>query len=77
MTSEQASENLPENAATAIFHVCLDSSLGSLLPSMQETAVAYLEQVNSDSHSLYRRMNRAAFWMESTCNFVKEAQAEV
>uniref|UniRef100_A0A3B5LE88 Rotatin n=1 Tax=Xiphophorus couchianus TaxID=32473 RepID=A0A3B5LE88_9TELE len=73
---EKASENLPENAATAIFHVCLDSSLGSLLPSMQETAVAYLEQVDSDSHSLYRRMNRAAFWMESTCNFVKEAQAE-
>ncbi|XP_014855672.1 PREDICTED: rotatin isoform X1 [Poecilia mexicana] len=73
---EKASENLPENAATAIFHLCLDSSLGSLLPSMQETAVAYLEQVNSDSHDLYRRVNRAAFWMESTCNFVKEAQAE-
>ncbi|PWA18063.1 hypothetical protein CCH79_00004247 [Gambusia affinis] len=73
---EKASENLPENAATAIFHLCLDSSLGGLLPTMQETAVAYLEQVNSDSHSLYRRVNRAAFWMESTCNFVKEAQAE-
>uniref|UniRef100_A0A3P9PF08 Rotatin n=1 Tax=Poecilia reticulata TaxID=8081 RepID=A0A3P9PF08_POERE len=73
---EKASENLPENAATAIFHLCLDLSLGSLLPSMQETAVAYLEQVNSDSHDLYRRVNRAAFWMESTCNFVKEAQAD-
>uniref|UniRef100_A0A3B3TSL5 Rotatin N-terminal domain-containing protein n=1 Tax=Poecilia latipinna TaxID=48699 RepID=A0A3B3TSL5_9TELE len=71
---EKASENLPENAATAIFHLCLDSSLGSLLPSMQETAVAYLEQVNSDSHDLYRRVNRAAFWMESTCNFVKEGE---
>ncbi|XP_054893748.1 rotatin isoform X2 [Poeciliopsis prolifica] len=73
---EKASENLPENAATAIFHLCLDSSLGSLLPSMQETAVAYLEQVDSEYHSLYRRVNRAAFWMESTCNFMKEAQAE-
>ncbi|KAM4718964.1 rotatin isoform 2-T2 [Anableps anableps] len=73
---EKASENLPENTATAIFHLCLDSSLGSLLPSMQETAVAYLEQVNSDSHNLYRRVNRAALWMESTCNFLKEAQTE-
>ncbi|MEQ2180890.1 hypothetical protein GOODEAATRI_005942 [Goodea atripinnis] len=72
-----AGENLPERTAAAIFHLCLDSSLGSLLPSMQETAVAYLEQVNSDSHDIYRRVNRAALWMESTCNFVKEAQAEV
>ncbi|XP_047424746.1 rotatin [Mugil cephalus] len=73
---EKASENLPENTATAIFHLCLDSSLGGLLPSMQETAVAYLEQVNSDSHELYRRVTRASLWMESTCNFLKEAQAE-
>lgn len=75
--SEQASENLPENTAAAIFHLCLDSSFGSLLPSMQETAVAYLEQVNTDGHNLYRRVNRAALWMESTCIFLKEAQAEV
>lgn len=73
---EKASENLPENTAAAIFHLCLDSSFGGLLPSMQETAVAYLEQVNTDSHNLYRRVNRAALWMESTCNFIKEAQAE-
>ncbi|XP_069007751.1 rotatin [Embiotoca jacksoni] len=73
---EKASDNLPESTATAIFHLCLDTSLGSLLPSMQETAVAYLEQVNSDSHDLYRRLTRAALWMESTCNFLKEAQAE-
>lgn len=73
----QACENLPESTATAIFHLCLDTSLGGLLPSMQETAVAYLEQVNSDSHDLYRRVIRAALWMESTCNFLKEAHAEV
>ncbi|XP_034562939.1 rotatin isoform X2 [Notolabrus celidotus] len=73
---EKAVENLPENTAKAIFHLSLDTSLGSLLPSMQETAVAYLEQVNSDSYDLYRRVARAALWMESTCNFLKEAQAE-
>ncbi|XP_028424991.1 rotatin isoform X1 [Perca flavescens] len=73
---EKASDNLPENTATAIFHLCLDTLLGSSLPSMQETAVAYLEQVNSDNHDLYRRVTRAALWMESTCNFLKETQAE-
>lgn len=55
----------------------MDASFGGLLPSMQEAAVAYLEQANSDSYDLYRRVTRAALWMESTCNFLKEAQAEV
>ncbi|XP_033842210.1 rotatin [Periophthalmus magnuspinnatus] len=73
---EKASENLPENTATAIFHLCLDPLLGSVLPGIQETAVAYLEQVNSDHFDLYRMVTRAALWMESTCNFLKEAQAE-
>ncbi|XP_077952021.1 rotatin isoform X2 [Gasterosteus aculeatus] len=73
---EKASDNLPENTATAVFHMCLDPSLGTLLPSVQDAAVAYLEQVNSDSHDLYRRVTRAALWMESTCNFLKETQAE-
>lgn len=44
---------------------------------MQEAAVAYLEQVNSDSHDLYKRVTRAALWMESTCNLLNEARAEV
>uniref|UniRef100_A0A1A8MUL0 Rotatin n=1 Tax=Nothobranchius pienaari TaxID=704102 RepID=A0A1A8MUL0_9TELE len=73
---ESANDNLPENTATALFHLCLDASLGNLLPSMQETAVAYLEQVNSDRHDTYRRVIRAATWMESTCNFLKEVKAE-
>ncbi|KAM3593832.1 uncharacterized protein V6R79_022713 [Siganus canaliculatus] len=73
---EKASVNLPENTATAVFHLCLDTSLRSLFPSIQEAAVAYLEQVNSDCHDLYRRVTRAALWMESTCTFLKEAHAE-
>nr|XP_046227277.1 rotatin isoform X2 [Scatophagus argus] len=73
---EKASDNLSESTATAIFHLCLDTSLGGLLPSMQEAAVAYLEQVSSDRHDLYRRVTRAALWMESTCNFLKEAHDE-
>uniref|UniRef100_A0A672JFT4 Rotatin n=1 Tax=Salarias fasciatus TaxID=181472 RepID=A0A672JFT4_SALFA len=73
---EKACGNLPESTATALFHICLDTSLGTLIPSMQETAVAYLEQVNSDSHDIYRRVTRASLWMESACNFFKETRAE-
>ncbi|KAG7225112.1 hypothetical protein INR49_014568 [Caranx melampygus] len=73
---EKACDNLPESTATALFHLCLDTSLATLLPSVQETAVAYLEQVNSDSHDLYRQVTRATIWMESTCSFIREAQAE-
>uniref|UniRef100_A0A667ZIX4 Rotatin n=1 Tax=Myripristis murdjan TaxID=586833 RepID=A0A667ZIX4_9TELE len=71
---EKASDNLPENTAMAIFHLCLDTPLGSAFPSIQEAAVAYLEQVNSDGHDLYRRVTRAALWMESTCIFLKEGE---
>uniref|UniRef100_A0A8D3B3W6 Rotatin n=1 Tax=Scophthalmus maximus TaxID=52904 RepID=A0A8D3B3W6_SCOMX len=74
LPTEKAGDNLPESTATAIFHLCLDTSLGSLLPSVQENAVAYLEQVNSDHHDLYRGVTRAALWMESTCNFLKEGE---
>ncbi|CAG5895883.1 unnamed protein product [Menidia menidia] len=73
---EKAGNNLPESTATAIFHLSLDASLGSLLPSMQETAVAYLEQTNSERHDVYRRVTRAALCIESTCIFLKEVQAE-
>lgn len=73
----QACDNIPQNTATAIFHLCLDRTFGYLLPSMQEAAVAYLEQVDSDSHRLYRRVTRCALWMESTCSFLKEIQAKV
>ncbi|XP_029698407.1 rotatin isoform X3 [Takifugu rubripes] len=73
---EKACDNIPENTATAIFHLCLDRTFGILLPSVQEAAVAYLEQVDSDSYGLYRRVTRAALWMESTCSFLKEIQAK-
>lgn len=73
----QACDNIPENTATAIFHLCLDRTFGALLPSIQEAAVAYLEQVDSDRHDFYRRVTLAALWMESTCSFLKEVQAEV
>ncbi|KAM4606021.1 rotatin [Polymixia lowei] len=73
---EKASNNLPETMAMAIFHLCLDTALGTAFPSMHESAVAYLEQVNSDGHDLYRRVTRVSLWMESTCNFLKETQAE-
>lgn len=73
----QAIDNIPENTATAIFHLCLETSFGALLPSMQEAAVAYLEQMNSDSHDIYKRVTRAILWMESTCSFLKETQTEV
>uniref|UniRef100_A0A3B3DE61 Rotatin n=1 Tax=Oryzias melastigma TaxID=30732 RepID=A0A3B3DE61_ORYME len=73
---EKASSNLQDNMAAAIFHLSLDTSFGSFLPSMQEAAVAYLEQVNADDHDVYRRVTRAALWMESTCSFIKETQGE-
>ncbi|XP_056440624.1 rotatin [Gadus chalcogrammus] len=73
---EKAGEHLPERAAAAVLTLALDPALGGAFPGVQEAAVAYLEQVDPDGHALQRRVARAALWMESTCGFLKESQAQ-
>lgn len=75
--SVQASENIPESTASAVFHLCLDFPFSLAFPSIHESAVAYLEQLNSESHGLYCRVSQAANTMEATCSFLKEVRAEV
>lgn len=73
----QAIENIPERTVSAIFHLCLDFPFSLTFPSIHESAVAYLEQSNSENHSLYSRISQAANTMEATCSFLKEVQAAV
>ncbi|XP_060755970.1 rotatin isoform X2 [Neoarius graeffei] len=73
---EKASESIPESTASAVFHLCLDFPFSLAFPSIHESAVAYLEQSNSENHSLYCRVRQAAHTMEATCSFLKEVQAE-
>ncbi|KAG7488553.1 hypothetical protein MATL_G00035790 [Megalops atlanticus] len=73
---EKAGENVPENTGEALFLLCMDSSFSMGFPSIHESAVAYLEQVNPDNHRVYRRVTQAAQAMESTCTFLKEVHSE-
>ncbi|XP_064189190.1 rotatin isoform X2 [Anguilla rostrata] len=73
---EQAAENLPESAGTALFLLCVDAPFGEAFPGIHESAVAYLEQGNPESHATYRRVAQAARAAESTCTFLKEVHAE-
>ncbi|KAI1889059.1 hypothetical protein AGOR_G00175160 [Albula goreensis] len=73
---EEAAENLPESTGAALFLLCMDTPFSEGFPSIHESAVAYLEQVNPDSHNIYRRVSQAAQAMESTCTFLKEVQTE-
>lgn len=73
----QATENIPESTVSAIFHLCLDFPFSLTFPSIHESAVAYLEQSNSENHGLYSRVSQAANTMEATCSFLKEVQAKV
>ncbi|KAJ8413437.1 hypothetical protein AAFF_G00094330 [Aldrovandia affinis] len=73
---EQAAEHLPERTGAALFLLCLDTPFSEGFPRVHESAVAYLEQVDSDAHGVYSRAARAAQAMESTCTFLKEAQAQ-
>ncbi|XP_053343881.1 rotatin [Clarias gariepinus] len=73
---EKASENVPEGTTFAIFHLCLDFPFSLAFPSIHESAVAYLEQSNTENHALYRRVSQAANMMEATCSFLKDVRAE-
>ncbi|XP_058232589.1 rotatin isoform X1 [Hemibagrus wyckioides] len=73
---EKASENIPQSTASAVFHLCLDFPFSLAFPTIHESALAYLEQSNSENHSLYCRVSQAANTMEATCSFLKEVQAE-
>lgn len=46
-------------------------------PNIHESAVAYLEQLNSDSYSIYKRTAEAVHSIECACNFLIDVTKEV
>ncbi|XP_006892807.1 PREDICTED: rotatin [Elephantulus edwardii] len=73
---EQAGRFLPEPVSAALFLLSLDMPFSVEYPSISEAVVAYLEQLNSDDYSVYRRTAEAAHSIESTCSFLADAAKE-
>ncbi|KAM8782289.1 rotatin [Rhynchonycteris naso] len=73
---EKASQVLPESMSAALFLVSLDMPLSLEYPSVHEAVVAYLEQLNSENYSIYKRTAEAVYSIECTCNFLSDVGKE-
>nr|XP_045233745.1 rotatin isoform X3 [Macaca fascicularis] len=73
---EKASEFLPEPMSTALFLLSLDMPVSLEYPNIHEAVVAYLEQLNSENYSIYKRTAEAVYSIECTCNFLSDIEKE-
>ncbi|KAM5222136.1 rotatin isoform 2-T2 [Ctenodactylus gundi] len=73
---EKASEFLPEPMSAALFLLSLDMPVSLEYPDIHEATVAYLEQLNSENYSIYKRTAEAVYSIECTCNFLSEVGKE-
>ncbi|MBZ3878776.1 Rotatin [Sciurus carolinensis] len=73
---EKASEFLPETMSAALFLLSLDMPVSLEYPSIHEAVVAYLEQLNSENYSIYKRAAEAVYSIECTCNFLSDVGKE-
>uniref|UniRef100_A0A3Q2HYA1 Rotatin n=1 Tax=Equus caballus TaxID=9796 RepID=A0A3Q2HYA1_HORSE len=73
---EKASHFLPEPMSAALFLVSLDMPISLEYPNIHEAVVAYLEQLNSENYSIYKRTAEVVYSIECTCNFLSDVRKE-
>ncbi|KAG8521177.1 Rotatin, partial [Galemys pyrenaicus] len=73
---EKASHVLPEPMSAALFLLSLDMPISLEYPNIHEAAVAYLEQLNSENYSIYKRTAETVHSIECTCNFLADVRKE-
>ncbi|KAF5919023.1 hypothetical protein HPG69_003658 [Diceros bicornis minor] len=73
---EKASHFLPEPMSAALFLVSLDMPISLEYPNIHEAVVAYLEQLNSENYSIYKRTAEAVYSIECACNFLSDVEKE-
>ncbi|ERE84326.1 rotatin [Cricetulus griseus] len=73
---EKASKFLPESVSAALFLVSLDMPISLEYPEIHDAVVAYLEQLDSENYSIYKRTAEAVYSIECTCNFLSDVGKE-
>ncbi|XP_076991368.1 rotatin isoform X2 [Tamandua tetradactyla] len=73
---EKASQFLPESMSAALFLLSLDMPFSLEYPNIHEAVVAYLEQLNSENYSIYKRTAEALYSIECSCNFISDVEKE-
>nr|XP_005995543.1 PREDICTED: rotatin [Latimeria chalumnae] len=73
---EEANEVLPESVVVALHLLSLDMPFCLAYPSIHESTTAYMEQLDSENYSIYRRATEIAHSMECACTFMKEINSQ-
>ncbi|XP_053106081.1 rotatin isoform X3 [Hemicordylus capensis] len=73
---EKASNVLPESLLTALFVLSVDMPFSLEYPSIHESVAAYLEQMNSENYTIYKKASEASYSVECTCNFMLDVRKE-
>lgn len=63
--------------SAALFLVSLDMPISLEYPEIHDTVVSYLEQLDSENYSIYKRTAEAVYSIECTCNFLSDVGKEV
>jgi rotatin len=63
--------------SAALFLLSMDMPMSLEYPNIHDAVVAYLEQLNSENYSIYKRTAEAAYSIECTCNFLSDVGKEV
>ncbi|XP_072460223.1 rotatin isoform X2 [Notamacropus eugenii] len=73
---EKANQFLPESLMTALFHISLEMPLSLEYPSIHETVIAYLEQLNSENYTIYKGTAQTVYSLDCSCNFMIDMEKE-
>lgn len=73
---EKASDILPDSLKSALFLLSMDMPFCLTYPSVHESATAYLEQLNTENYSIYKRTATTVHSIECTCTFMTDVKKQ-
>ncbi|KAM4689397.1 rotatin [Discoglossus pictus] len=73
---EKANDVLPENLMNALFLISLDLPFRITYPSVHESVIAFMEQLNSDDYGVYKLASETIYSIECTNTFMAYSNKE-
>ncbi|XP_073535059.1 rotatin isoform X1 [Phyllobates terribilis] len=67
---EKANHVLPENLMNALFLLSVDLPFRTAYPSVHESVIAFMEQLNSEDYWVYKQASETAYSIECTTSFM-------
>ncbi|XP_069587085.1 rotatin [Ranitomeya imitator] len=73
---EKANHVLPESLMNALFLLSVDLPFRTAYPSVHESVIAFMEQLNSEDYWVYKQASETAYSIECTTSFMSYSTKE-